>query len=139
MEVITNWDIQCGADIEKAIRRLDKEFYVANHKKFPVDHVFDENQTVKWNREEVIRRNQALQDEFFRARELKSLSHDHLLNAIIKYIMEDAVYSESFTESEARIIWQHTINHHESNPWDWVDEMADTFHEFKLVIQKGAK
>lgn len=135
MEVISNWEIHCGDDIRAAIMRLDHEFYVGIHKKFPADYVFDENQSVKWNREEVERKNKELQDEVVQAREMKCISHDNLEKEIIRYIMDESVYGTFFSEAEARAIWQHTKNHHDTNPWDWVDEMADTMHEFQLAME----
>lgn len=133
MEVITKFEIHCGADIEQAIRQIDKTFYVAHHKKFPVDHVFDEDMSVKWNREEVERRNQAIHDEWKAAMEAKSESYHNLYEEIYRYIMDEAVFGRHFTYNEAKAIWQQTYNHHDQNPWDWVDEMADTMHEFIIV------
>ena len=137
MEAITNFEIHCGEDIEAAIRKIDKAFYVAHHKKFSPDHVFDENQTVKWNREEVERRNQAIHDEYRKAMEAKSQSYTNLYEEIYRYIMEESVFGRRFTYNEAKVIWQQAYNHHDNNPWDWVDEMADTMHEF--IIAREAK
>ena len=133
MEVITNFEIHCGSDIEQAIRLIDKTFYVANHKKFQIGHVFDEEKSVKWNREEVERRNQAIHDEWKAAMEAKGESYQYLYEAIYKYIMDEAVFGRRFTYNEAMAIWQQTHNHHDQNPWDWVDEMADTMHEFIIA------
>ena len=133
MEAIINFEIHCGSDIEQAIRQIDKTFYVANHKKFQIGHVFDEEKSVKWNREEVERRNQAIHDEWIAAMAAKSVSYNNLYEAIYRYIMDEAVFGRHFTYNEAKAIWQQTHNHHDQNPWDWVDEMADTMHEFIIA------
>lgn len=133
MEAITNFEIHCGSDIEQAIRQIDKTFYVANHKKFSDTHVFDEDKSVKWNREEVERRNQAIHDEWKATMEAKGESYQHLHEEIYRYIMEEAVFGRRFTYNEAKAIWQQTCNHHDQYPWDWVDEMADTMHEFIIA------
>ena len=132
MEVITKFEIHCGSDIDKAIRLIDKTFYIA-HKNFAPDHIFDENMSVKWNREEVIKRNQTMQEERKLARAAKSESYNNLYEEIYRYIMEESVYDRRFTYNEAKVIWQQVMNHHDSNPWDWVDEMADTVHKFILA------
>ena len=137
MEAITKFEIHCSDDIDLAIRQIDKTFYVARHTKFPVDHVFDEDKSVKWNREEVDRRNQVIHDEWKSAMEAKNESYQNLDEAIYKYIMEESVYGRRFTYNEAKAIWQHTLNHHDSEPWSWVDEMADTMHEF--IIARESK
>ena len=133
MEAITKFDIHCGSDIEQAIRQIDKTFYVAHQRKFAETHVFDEDKSVKWNREEVERRNQAIHDEWKAAQEAKGESYQNLYEAIYKYIMDEAVFGRHFTYNEAKAIWQQTYNHHDQNPWDWVDEMADTMHEFIIA------
>ena len=133
MEVITKFDIHCGSDIEQAIRHIDSTFYVAHQRKFSETHVFDEDKSVKWNREEVARRNQAMHDEWKAAMEAKGESYQYLYEAIYKYIMDEAVFGRRFTYNEAKAIWQQTHNHHDQNPWDWVDEMADTMHEFIIA------
>ena len=137
MEAITKFEISCGRDIDQAIRQIDKTFYVAHHKKFPVDHVFDEDKSVKWNREEVERRNQAIRDEWKAAQEAKSESYQHLHEEIYRYIMEESVYSMQFTRKEAEVIWQQTNRHHDQEPWDWIDEMAETMRDF--IIAREAR
>ena len=137
MEVITNFEIHCGRDIDQALRQIDKTFYVAHHKKFPVDHVFDEDKSVKWNREEVERRNQAMHDEWKAALEAKGESYQYLYEEIYRYIMEESVYGIHFTRKEAETIWQQTNRHHDQEPWNWVDDMAETMRDF--IIARESK
>jgi hypothetical protein len=68
--------------------------------------------------------------------EAKSESYHNLYEAIYRYIMEEAVFGRHFTYNEAKAIWQQTHNHHDQNPWDWVDEMADTMHEFIIARER---
>ena len=137
MEVITKFEINCGDDIRTALRFLDNEFYIARQKSYSPSHVFDENMSVKWNREEAARRNQEAVDAYRKARELKAESYTYLEEAIYTYIMNDSIYDRHFTRKEAEVIWQQTKNHHSDNPWDWVDEMADAMHEF--IIARESK
>lgn len=134
MEVITNFDIHCGDDIRAALLRLDHDFYVPV-KRFRDDHVFDEDKSVKWNREEVARRNAQQIELQKQAREMHAKSGEVLNEAIYKYIMDESVYGRHFTRTEAVFIWSQTCHHHESSPWDWVDEMADTVHEYRLIME----
>ena len=129
MEVITNFDIHCGEDIRAAILRVDHDFYVPV-KRYRDDHVFDEDKSVKWNREEVARQNEK-QIELQR----QARSHANLSEAIYEYIMNEAIYGHYFSRAEAAFIWAHCCRHHESNPWDWIDEMADTIHEYRLIME----
>ena len=137
MEVLSNFTITCGRDIVEAFDKIDHTFYVAHLKKFKPDHVFDEDKSVKWNRDEVVRRNQDLADAYLLAREYKAKSLDFLDEAIYKYIMEESVYDTKFTRQEAELIWKNAKKHHEAEPWNWIDEMAETIRDFRN-IQKGA-
>ena len=133
MEVITKFEIHCGYDIELALKQLDQAFYVAPQAKFASDHVFDENKSVKWNREEAIRHNQENKTAFLSAREMKAKSQDYLEEEIYRYIMDESAYGIHFTRAEAQVIWQCTKNHHSSDPWNWVDEMVETIRDFIAV------
>ena len=134
MEVITNFDIHCGEDIHAAILRVDHDFYVPV-KRYRDDHVFDEDKSVKWNREEVARQNEKQIELQRQARDMCAQSHENLNEAIYKYIMNEAVYGHYFSRAEAAFIWSHCCRHHVSNPWDWIDEMADTIHEYELIME----
>lgn len=134
MEVITNFNIHCGEDIQAAIRRVDHDFYVPV-KRFREDHVFDEDKSVKWNREEVARQNEKQIELQRQARDMCAQSRANLNEAIYKYIMNEAIYGHYFSRAEAAFIWAHCCRHHESNPWDWIDEMADTIHEYELIME----
>ena len=129
MEVITDFKITCGRDMGEAIYRVDKEFYVPV-KRFKDDHVFDEDKSVKWNREEVIRQNDAQIELQRQARDMAAESHKNLSEAIYRYIMEDLSFGCAFTRHEAEVIWAQTVKHHDSEPWNWLDDMAETAYEF---------
>ena len=81
MEVIPNFDIHCGEDIHAAICRVDHDFYVPV-KRYRDDHVFDEDKSVKWNREEVARQNEKQIELQRQARDMCAQSHANLNEAI---------------------------------------------------------
>lgn len=133
MEAITKFEIHCGSDINQAMMLINKTFQTGHHIKFASDHIFDEDRSVKWNREEVNKQNQIIQEKRELTLAAKNKSYANLDEEIYKYIMEESVYNRRFTYNEAKVIWQQTIIHHDSNPWDWVDEMAETMHEFIIA------
>ena len=135
MEVISNFKITCGSDIRKAMEDIDNKFYV-QVKTFKEDHIFDEDKSVRWNREEVARQN-ALQRSFYeRARKMAAESYENLYLAIFTYIMEESVYDFKFTLEEAKVIWANTVKHHEGEPWNWVDDMAESARDFYNVRRR---
>ena len=129
MQVLNDFNITCGRDISEAIYRIDNEFYVPV-KRLKEDHVFDENKSVKWNREEVVRQNEFQRGLQQQARDMAAKSHNNLSEAIYKYIMEELSFGCNFTHEEAEAIWAQTIKHHDSEPWNWLDDMAETAYEF---------
>lgn len=132
MKVIDDFDIHCGRDIEQAIYKLDTEFYVPV-KVYREDHIFDEDKSVRWNREEVVRKNQEQKDLRAIAAELRAESSQHFLKELYRYIMNEAVYGHYFTEAEASVIWKEAERHHDSEPWNWVDDMAESMLAFRSV------
>ena len=142
MKVITDFKINQSRDIEQALRLLDSAFYVPIHK-YREDYIFDEDQSVRWNREEVKRKNQEQHDLHQQALEMRAESQLYFLEELYRYIQEDA--SEfSFSREEAATIWTMTLLHHEAEPWIWVDDMACSAGNFRLASEastngKGGK
>ena len=133
MQVIDKFYIHSGDDIMCAINTIESTFYVNPHSLFQSDHIFDENQSVKWNREEVTRQNDKIRYLIETSREMKTKSLEYLEKEIIRYIQEESVYDIHFTEEEANIILQATKYHHESEPWIWLDDMARTMRDLIKV------
>ena len=136
MEVIKHFNIHCGKDICDEIRRMDNEFYVPV-KRYREDHVFDEDRSVRWNREEVERQNQAQIDLQKKARDLSEESNNYFLTELYRYICHEAVYDYTFTEAEAEQIWRATCKHHDQEPWNWVDDMAESMRDFIIGRAKN--
>jgi hypothetical protein len=129
MEVIKNFEIHDSRDIAKALELLDTAFAFRPHY-YAENYVFDEDKSVRWNREEVLRRNKEAKDALKSAREMKAESSALLNLAIIKYIMDESVVGYHFTELDAKLILEAASTHHEDNWWEWLDEMASTAHKF---------
>ena len=79
------------SDVENAYRKAirlsaipEKEF-----QKVEEGHVFDEDKSVKWNREEVIRVNNEYKAEEDRLREIRNQSIDDARYKIYKHIAQE--------------------------------------------------
>lgn len=135
MEIIKHFEIHCGRDIDQALRRLDSEFYVPV-KRYREGHIFDEDKSVRWNREEVERQNQAQKDLQREAVRLREESNNYFFTELYRYICEESVYDCRFTEAEAEQIWRATVKHHDQEPWNWVDDMAESMRDFIIGREK---
>ena len=71
---------------------IEFEFIKAYHKELPrskfysKDHIFNEEMSVKWNREEVIRQNESLKEARLLAMEERAKAVKEAHNAIIGYL-----------------------------------------------------
>ena len=107
MEVITDFKITCGRDIGEAIYRVDKEFYVPV-KRFKDDHVFDEDKSVKWNREEVERKNSEFENAVKQLNREKNLLYTELISMINSYITVETGVSVKKSEK----IWNYLYSNY---------------------------
>lgn len=132
MEVLNFKDsIHCNYDIERAMNRLDHECCYRGPNGYRADYIFDEDQSVRWNREEVIRRNQVIEEDKKKCLKIKQESHQNLLEEIYRYLMEEVYFFQEngvyhFTRNEAIAIWTETIKHHDEDAYNWINEMAET-------------
>lgn len=73
--------------------------------KVPLNHVFDENKSVKWNKEEVVRHNEEYQAEVARLNTEKNKQREAVVSHIIEKIQEDVRHNLS--AKKAKAIWDY--------------------------------
>lgn len=100
-------------------------------RKYREDYVFDEDQSVKWNREEVIRKNKKVQDKKDTYKAESSRLQNQLNDDIIKAIM----FEYGFNEEQAQIINGHAYDKHHSSGYyeilNCLNEICDIFQRFE--------
>lgn len=102
--------------------------------KYLENHVFDEDRSVKWNREEFIRRNTEYNNEITRLRKERSAAENEGHNLAKKYITDRT----SMNDKQASIYWSYIWYEHYSSFDDlfqYLDEMVDLYNE----IDKAGK
>ena len=76
---------------EKVIKQFNDVYFNESPKKkaYSLNHIFDEEKTVKWNREEVLRVNNEIKEHNIKIREqrFRALAEAH--NNIIKYLQNE--------------------------------------------------
>ena len=105
-------------------RRSDKSTYAANH-------IFDEDQSVKWNREEVERQNARIAQE---TQELQDAYYDAIRNAesdIVRYLVKE--YS-NISEDKIKKVFQiayrevYDNNYRMDYTLDYCEEILEIFN-----------
>lgn len=94
-------------------------------KKYRDNHVFDENKSVKWNREEVVRRNEEYRREVEAHREDKQKAYHDFVEAGIEYIMREFAVGDEL----AGEIWSFCASRTNSieERLEFLDELAYLF------------
>lgn len=72
-------------------------------KKVPENYVFDEDRSVKWNRDQVKLNNEQYQEEVARLNTRKNKARDSVYNLIIEKIQHDA--DDGLSRKKAKAIW----------------------------------
>ena len=92
-------------------------------------HIFDENKTVKWNREEVERVNNEYQEEVARLNRVKNEAYQDAIKDIIHYIMQET----DLSESKADVFWNYVYSKYHSGYelFDRLDEIIEFYNSVK--------
>ena len=94
-----SWDdIQSAYETVRSMSCVPK-----NIKKVKPDHIFDEDRSVKWNREQVEINNAAYQAEVVRLNTEKNKARDDVINMIIEKIQSEV--GASLSKRKAKAIW----------------------------------
>lgn len=112
---------------EKIIKQYDEACNMPTRpaeRTYSADHIFDEEKSVKWNREEVIRRNAEIREHNIKIREQRFKALEEAHNNIINYLVK-----EYPTISKKKI---ENIYH-----WTYDDYMERYDHKIQFVIDKA--
>ncbi len=91
-------------DIQNEFESMQRMSCVPTHiHKVPTNHIFDENQSVKWNREQVEKNNLAYAEEVARLNTLKNKERDRICENIYYAIQCDV--GCNLPRNSAILIW----------------------------------
>lgn len=112
--------IEMQEDIHECYLEIYNKYKIPRRIQYLESHVFDEEKSVRWNREEVVRQNQLIDDAVATAVAERAAALDRLDEAVVKYIMGDT----SLNEKLARKVLEAAKNDHYDNWWDYIDDLA---------------
>jgi hypothetical protein len=125
-----HFEINSGYEITLAIDRIHKEVVIPFEHKFKDGHVFDENKSVKWNREEVVRQNALIDQRRKDAYEHRNRLYTELHNAAIHYVMCDLDASgKKISDEDANKIISYAKKEHDNEWGSYLDSLLDFLAE----------
>ena len=127
--VLTKFKLTCGEDIANARKSIYSANPAPDKKKFPENHVFDEEKSVRWNREEVVRRNSEIENRIAQHRWDVHHSEVNLRNSVLDYIVDyfrvGDSWVEKFDRGAADAIWSRVQSTHDDDDYLYLDEYLD--------------
>lgn len=127
MPEIKTWDEISEDFKEMVLRPLSPK----NIRKYSKNHVFDENQSVKWNKEEAENRNALYDAEVQRLSQEKANFHSAILEDVYRRIQFDIGYGVS--REKAIAIWSYAYDEASCKS---IDEDDDINSFAVLVVQE---
>lgn len=91
-------------------------------------YVFDENKSVKWNREEVERLNSEYDEECKRLRSLRNSKIDEVENEIFKYISNET----GLSTDKSKLVWNYIYEKYHafcSDLFDNLEPLTELIYE----------
>lgn len=118
-------------ELGKNYKRLITEDICPDPVRFPhydITDIIDENESVKWNREEIKRRNALWEEEYHRLDNIYNKTKTELILNIIDAIKREL--GETFTYREATAIFWHAydINHTDC------DELFKRIRDYMILV-----
>ena len=118
------FNIRCPYDIfeaECAVEMMDSGWKLKHHLLKPDDYVWDENMSVKSNREYTKQYNETIIENAKDLDNKKIEARNELRKAILKYISEEY----DVTEILADIVWTWCCIHHEDEAHNYISDAMD--------------
>ena len=119
-----NINIVEGRDILDYIKKIEEEYPRTTCKLIAPGHVFDDEQSVRWNREERERQNAAIIEEHRQRDEARKEANRLLEEAIIEYVMNYPLGFKFCRKAAERII-QEAREQRDGCWYEWLDDFID--------------
>lgn len=122
--------ITCSHDIYDETLLIEKNFnnwYRLSRDKKPENYIWDENLTVRQNKEQTAKYNAEIDTEIEKRKHEYSEANKALREAIIDYIVDNC--NISCSRSQAEVMWNYCRIQHEDDPHNYVDDVIELFEK----------
>ncbi len=134
MKPITDFYIMCYHDIYEALMDIEKKIPVPTTAPKSITHVFDEEQSVSWNREQVELFNKQASEARRAAVECRAKSRRNLDKVIVDYMVEYEANSDTPKAIVEKVLARAQQDHDD----DWWNYLSD-YLDFAEAILEAIK
>ena len=99
-----------------------------NVKKYKANEIIDEEKSVRWNREEIERRNAIYYKEVENLNTKRNIARDDMYNMIYSYIIAET--NCKCDKNKAKIIWEYVYCENRHNGINQIFDALDEILEF---------
>lgn len=127
MEVIKHFELNDAKDIYDAMCKVYslQNWHSLRHEKKPESYIWDEDKTVRQNREITAQHNANIDAEIKHRQEVYAESMKNLEAAIINYIIEYFKYEDvKCSEKQAEKIWEFCKEQWEDDPHNYIVDVC---------------
>lgn len=117
--------------------KIDELIYLSNQytdfsckpfcKKYKEGTIFDEEKSVRWNREEVDRRNNLHQEEVKKLNREKNQMYEKLINLIYQYIIQETKVSKERATKIYNYLYEEYHSYGLTECINHLDDLLDLF------------
>jgi LPS sulfotransferase NodH len=136
MNPITTFYIMCYNDIPGEVRDIEKKIPIPSLATKPANYVFDEDQTVRWNREQVDIYNQKNSELRREAVELRAQSYRNLDKAVVDYMVKYEAL-DTTPRSVVEKVVARTQQDHDDDWWNYLSEYLEFAEDILSVIKEN--
>ena len=136
MKPITDFYIMCYHDIYEAVVDIDKKITIPHVAPKPITHVFDEEKSVRWNREQVDIFNKQASDARKKAVECRAKSHKNLAKAVVDYMVEFEAKSDTSRAIVEKVVAR-AQSDHDDDWWNYLSDYLDFAEDILSVIKEN--
>ena len=135
MKPITDFYIMCYNDIYKELIDIDKQIPVPSVAPKSITYVFDEEKSVRWNREQVEIYNKQISETRKEAVECRSQSRKNLTKAVVKYMIEFEARSDTPAVVVEKVVAR-AQSDHDDDWWNYLSDYLDFAEDILDVLKE---
>ncbi len=136
MKPITDFYIRCYHDIYNEFVDIDKQIPLPPAAPKPSTYIFDEEKSVRWNREQVDAYNQKTSELRREAVECRAQSRRNLDKAVVDYMVEYEADSDTPRSVVEKVVAR-AQQDHDDDWWNYLSEYLEFAEDILDTIKEN--